>query len=320
MTITRHKPNPLFLDTDAIAEMVMSYSELRRQGLSRNYIYRALHDQRALTLRRGIYISTQEWGSLGDWGRYFARLIALAKKSPQTLFSHHSAALLHGLWLTGQPPERIHVYSSPRSRGDAHGVVKHPFLGESTIRVSTSSGLAATGIVQTVIDCALTSFTREAVIIADSALHLGKVTPAELMDAMTVYDGRRRVQVQRVAQLMSAHAESPGETGTRLLLNEMGVAFIEQYEVQLGHRRYRVDFFLPEFNMIIEFDGELKYTAFGARSQVETMERSREKELQNLGYVVYRADWATVFHQPQRFKREVLALAQRTGRNSAPAA
>lgn len=94
----------------------------------------------------------------------------------------------------------------------------------------------------------------------------------------------------------------------------MGVEFIEQYEVHLGYRYYRVDFFLPEFNLIIEFDGEVKYTTLGARAQVETMERSREKELQNLGYVMYRTDWATVFRQPQRFKREVLALMRRPAR------
>lgn len=42
-------------------------------------------------------------------------------------------------------------------------------------------------------------------------------------------------------------------------LNELNIKFIPEYTVEINNKKYRFDFWLPDFNLIIEYDGEQHY-------------------------------------------------------------
>lgn len=85
--------------------------------------------------------------------------------------------------------------------------------------------------------------------------------------------------------------ESKGEREVESVLKKYGLNFVREYRILPYF--YRYDFFLPEFNIFIEFNGEQHYRAIehfgGEKAFLETVERDRrKKELvkQVSGYLV----------------------------------
>lgn len=297
-----------------VSSLVLTRSHFERQNVSRHALSRLKQDGEMIGLRRGVYIETQRWNELNAWEKYAAEAIAFSRVSPQSVFSHQTAALLHGLWVIGEPPQKLHIVTSPHSRGSSRMIIKHPHLTPLTPTVTLPLGMRTTTLQETVVQCARVLPQVSATAIADSALHLKKVSLAELKSHLNSYEGYQKAQVYTVSELMSAKSESPGETGTRLLLREMKLEFVEQYQIWLHGYSYRVDFYIPSLGIIIEFDGNLKYTDFGSRGKVEENERFREKVLQNAGYVVFRTTWRRVFFEPEQFKDELGGLISRLKR------
>ncbi len=104
--------------------------------------------------------------------------------------------------------------------------------------------------VRTVLDCARTLPMSEALTVADSALHLGLVDHAELLEASTRLMGPNRRRIQQVVGLADGRAESVLESALRSILIEEGIdGFEPQVRVHsagfsarldLGHRRRRI--------------------------------------------------------------------------------
>lgn len=291
-----------------LEQLLQTKTELKNRGFSEHYILSAVRNGSAKTLRKGVYVAFQEWNTLNSWEQYAVEVMAVGRSSKRPIFSHQSAAILHNLWVIGQPPSKIHVCRTPNSKGASQGVSTHLYVNLDEIRCLTDAGLEATNLVQTLIDCAKTLPLLDAVALADSAVHSRKITYESLRNSLAGYNGRCQNRVQRVVNLMSAQAESPGETAVRLLLREMGIDFVEQLEIYAAGRLYRADFYLPEYNIIIEFDGVIKYSNFGPRDDVIQLERYREKELQNAGYIVFRTNWYKSVTNPRVFKRELSSL------------
>lgn len=308
MTTLISEKNTRYRTLEELQQLLQTKTELKSRGFSEHYILSAVRNGSAKTLRKGVYVATQEWNALNAWEQYAVEVMAVGHSSKSPLFSHQSAALLHGLWLLGQPPSKIHVCRTPNSKGASQGVSTHLYENLEEIRGPTDTGFEATHLVQTLIDCAKTLPVVESVALADSALYTRQISYESLQDSLTGYNGRCQGRVHRVAELMSTQAESPGETAVRLLLREMDIDFVEQLEIYVAGRLYRADFYLPEYNIIIEFDGEIKYSNFGPRDDVIALERYREKELQNAGYIVFRTNWYKSVTNPRIFKRELAEL------------
>jgi hypothetical protein len=82
---------------------------------------------------------------------------------------------------------------------------------------------------QTVIDCLRTLPLREALAVADSALHAGHINHDELLDAVAKLRGAHRRRIQHVAELADGRAESVLESALRALLIESGIdGFVPQ--------------------------------------------------------------------------------------------
>lgn len=279
------------------------------QGINYEQIQRKVRSEEIIKVRPGAYISSELWADCPPWDQQLIRVLATAKALPEALISHTSAALVLGFAV---PLEKeVHVYAHQLARGKVQQVKKHYVLSKETPRFVVQEGVEVTTPLTTVADSVRILPFRWGVALADSALRLGAVTNTEVLHRLQQSQGRNCRKMRAVANAVSANAESPGESMTRLLLDELGLEYEEQAEIYCGYKRYRCDFLLDKHGIIVEFDGRLKLTNFGASDQVLEDERIREKELQNLGWVVFRTGWDQVMHRPEEFKHQLRKLMQR---------
>ncbi len=295
-----------------ISSMICSIDELvRNRNYKRSEVTQMRRDGKLYNIRRGLYINTNDYQNLKPWEKYVAQLVAYARSAKKPIFSHQSAAILFNLALI-TVPKKIHVYCPVNSRGYSRDVVKHPRLTERTHLQERyfMPGASATSLLTTVIDCVSTLGFEEGVVLADSALRECKVSEEIMREAMLNYQGTYKEKVHSVARAISGKSESAGESLTRLILDQLDVEYLEQYWFDCQGRRYRVDFYLPELGLIVEFDGKLKYEISNGREQVTDGERLRERELLKSGYRIFRVDWNDVWRNPYRTMyqlREVIA-------------
>src|SRR5690606_14900147 len=81
---------------------------------------------------------------------------------------------------------------------------------------------------------------------------------------------------RRAAGLTDGLAESPGESSLRLVLIELGINFVAQHWIPTeSGQHYRVDFYLPDLGVVLEYDGQVKYDA--ARDRVARHARAESR-------------------------------------------
>lgn len=102
------------------------------------------------------------------------------------------------------------------------------------------------------------------------------------------------VSARRAVAQASPTAESPGESRCRLILIQLGLSVVPQFTIRDPHGRFigRVDFFLPDLGVVVEFDGDSKYAvAAGGAQQALIAEKGRENAIRRLGYGIVRVTW-----------------------------
>lgn len=267
---------------------IFTTQKLLDTGYSQKAISRAVKQKKLLPLRRSIYVETERWNSLYPSEKHLVQMQALAQLS-NYVFTHESAALALGLPLLAVP-QNIQVQALPASRGRVVGVQKH-YYGQAPEIVKVM-GLRVTSPAQTLVDCSKKLSPVAALCIADGALHRQILTQQQAQSALLSAQGRGVRSCRRVAELMSPLAESPGETLTRFALVQAGFDFIEQFWVYTSAGNFRADFVIRGFKLIIEFDGDVKYS--NNVGQALLAERKRERALQNEGWTIVRLEWKDV--------------------------
>jgi hypothetical protein len=133
-------------------------------------------------------------------------------------------------------------------------------------------------------------------VVADSALHAGKVTPADLEAALMAcsrWPGLR--QARNIVAFSDGRSESVLESLARVIMHENGLPPPElQVWIQDGYgaRIGRVDFFWPRYHTIGEADGAMKYEdSAAARKQLE-----RDKKLRQAGYELVHFGWQGIVY------------------------
>lgn len=101
---------------------------------------------------RGFYLHRTDWNSLIPEEVYLARVLALAASYPGIIFSHQTAALLHGLPLESLP-ETVHVYCYHRTRAKDY-TVHHGELHLPTDTTMLAPGIRITSLERTLTDLA----------------------------------------------------------------------------------------------------------------------------------------------------------------------
>ena len=245
-------------------------------------------------LVKGVYVDSAD---LETWEeeRYRLRVLATAMRSDLAM-THVSAAALHRLPLPGADLSEVHMMQI-RYGGNRHRAHRHVHSGflpaESLVTVD---GVRATTVARTLADIAKTQPRLAAIAAADSALFQELCTFEAIADALR--DIRRHRGAPRARQLLAladGRAESPGETWTRLALNdgdlprtELQIDVFDERGICVG----TADGGYPEFGLLWEYDGEAKYQRLLRPGQstldVVLKEKSRESAFIELGYTMIR--------------------------------
>lgn len=163
-----------------------------------------------------------------------------------------------------------------------------------------AQGVRVTGPVATALETAMLHGARAGMVVAESMLWHGKCTRDELAAGI----GRtRRRKGRGAARFVAAHAgdrsQSVGETLTRWCIGQAGLpAPLQQVDIfdADGNLVARVDFFWPEFGIIVEFDGDVKMSGrYGDPVDVARRRGERDAALMRLGMRVLHVRWDEVF-------------------------
>lgn len=265
--------------------------ELLRFGLNSRNIKALVEAGELHRLRYGCYIRASKWNSLGGPRRQAReRIVAHAHGTLTTstggfVYSHLSAARLHGLFVWGGVDDKVHVLhqtrpSSDRWGGrDVRGGHTETFTEDDVVQVQ---GLRATTLERTIFDSARMLSYPKALVIMDHGLRVGADISA-LADMAAVSSGKRGIRTLRKAlDNADPRSESAGETLTRELMQRLRIRpppQPPQFEVQSRLGRHRMDFAWEEEKLALEFDGRTKYFDFKPTDEVIFQERRREKAL-----------------------------------------
>lgn len=282
---------------------VASTEILAAAGIGDRLLTAAVRSRAVVRLRREAYILGPAWRNAKPWDRELFRIdahvasVSGAGFSSGPVYSHVSAARLAGCgsWDAG---EKVHVtvpYSSTR-RSHGADVTAHSLpVGDEDLVTLVRQGrmLRLTSLERTVADCARILDLERGAVIGDRALTLGATREGILRASERSGVVRGSTRVPRLVQSLDERSESVGETRTRLLLARAGVPRPElQFEVRTEEGIFRADFAWPELRVILEFDGDVKYSEFGPTADVLRAERLRENALIEAGWVVVRIRWA----------------------------
>jgi very-short-patch-repair endonuclease len=259
-------------------------------------------------VRPGVY-ATSEFTTrakkdprLGEASRVMAAVLGLP--SGNAVASHWSAAVVHGLDLLNAP--RSDTVTVTRPPGRYHGRARGVRFYSAELppgQVAERFGTRVTTPARTVVDLARTLSFIEGVVVADSALHLGKAAKAGLEEVLAACSGWPGIsRARKVVEFSDRRSESVLESCARVIFDEHGLEPPElQVTLETSEGLFRVDFYWREHRTIAEADGRTKYeTPNKARNQL-----IRDQLLRDTGRSVVHFTWQELFYESDRLIRRV---------------
>ncbi len=245
-----------------------------------------------------------EWGKASPArGHALLAMAARAALGPDSVVSHHSAALIHGLDLFPAASGLVTLTRPPDrrcNRAKSDGVVFHTAVLPAE-HLTTLLGVRVTTVPRTVVDLARISSFMSAVVTADSALRAdakrADFTSKEALiaacDACAGWPGNR--QARRAVEFSDPRAESVLESCARVIFHEHGLDPPElQFTITGPDFRYTVDFYWAEHRVVAEADGTMKYSD----PQRAIRQLDRDQRLRDVGYKVVHFTWRELFQNP----------------------
>ncbi|WP_238164343.1 type IV toxin-antitoxin system AbiEi family antitoxin domain-containing protein [Kribbella pittospori] len=278
---------------------VFSRRQALDSGCTPDQIVRYLAEGRWERIRRGQYAEPVDLSATRSWDRvrweHRRRLHAVMNclRAGSVAVSHQSALVLHGLPLWGLDLSRVHVNSLDGQSGGLVAGVQH-HLGKLTDADLTEvEGRLVTTVPRAMVESACTTSFEVGVVSIDAALREHDIGDEAVQNLLRVSEFWPGGPTARAAlRFGNRLSESVGESRLRVLLREHGLpepslqAEFHDADGFVG----RVDFHFPEYDTVVEFDGQLKYD--GAGSGVLIREKRREDRLRALGLHVVRTDWS----------------------------
>lgn len=215
------------------------------------------------------------------------------------LFSHVSAAVIHGLPLLNRRLAEVSVVRA----GGGHGGVSTTLHARRAVIAPPDAtevrGLPVTSLARTTADLVRILPFPEAVMLADAALRKG-VDRDELLERTA--SGRGCRMARRALEFADARSESAGESLSRVRIHNLGLPAPDlQRNLYDGRGRFiaRVDFWWEEFRLAGEFDGAIKYGANLRPGQTPAeaiaQEKDREQQIITTDKYVVRWGWANLW-------------------------
>ncbi|WP_460702356.1 hypothetical protein [Myceligenerans halotolerans] len=188
-----------------------------------------------------------------------ARLMAVHRRTrAEHAVSHVSAAILWG-WRVWDMPDETHIYQEYRASGHAAADIVHHRNLPAEHRTE-HLGIPVTSKVRAAVDCALTMRPFEALVVLDSALSDGLTREELLSDLESRKDKRGTRRARRVIEISDGGAESHWESWVRYVIVQAGLPSPTTQVVVLTRLgSSRCDMGWPEWRVMVEFDGMVKY-------------------------------------------------------------
>ena len=290
-------------------QFLATRDHLTGAGIGRYGVAAAVEGGQLVRVRRGVYSLAPlperarhlVSGGSPDPAYVAAVRAALLSLGTTAIAGGRTAAALWGFDMLVEPSAVELVAAASRTSTPRKGVLlrrrrgavatSYPVLGLEPLRVLTP--------VETVLDCAQQRPLREAVVVLDSALRSGRVTPSEVRQAVEREEVRPGgPRLRRVVGLADPASESVLESLLRLLLSQHGLFPESQVEVRdaRGALIGRVDFLFRDQRLVVECDGRRWHDPADAREQ----DRIRDNELERAAWRLVRVTWEDVVHHPAR--------------------
>lgn len=295
-----------------------TFGSLEAEGWTSRSLRRACSDEKLEKVRRGVYSPP---GSLSVNERHHRLIHATwPLLRPDSVISHTSAAVLHGLPVDRASVGLVEVTrQEPRGRTSrnvrTYGAQLEP---DEMVELPGHPSLRVTSLERTVADLSRTRPFEWGVIAADAALHrhARPDTLANIAQRCRRLQGSARLR--EVLSFADGRAESAAESLSRVQFSRMGIpAPVLQFEVRDAHGQWlaTVDFAWPELGVVGEVDGRVKYDQLLApgktAADVVMAEKRREELIKEAGYWIVRWGWAEACDPAALAHRVRTALARR---------
>jgi hypothetical protein len=264
-------------------EGAINARQLRAAGLSRAQIGRRARSGRLrATAARGVYRLP---GAPGGWRQEL--WIAILAAPAGAAVSHGSAAALHGLL---DPPSPPHITVPRTASGRFAGAAVHHGSLTWADRCRLT-GLPATGVARTVVDCAAVLDRSELNGLIDAAIGRGLTTARRVRSA---WDRAGAVRgADRLAEALAPYSAGapPGsvkEAHLLRLFREWGLPTpVCQYVIRDAGGRFiaRVDFGWPRWRFGLEYDGDEFHSP-----RLWAADDRRRGQIEAVGWRIERAD------------------------------
>jgi len=280
---------------------VFSTSQLHSAGHNDRFIRTEVRTGDLTRLRQGGYTSDR----LSSPEQQHRLLLESTRQrlGSATVLSHTSAALLHGWPVPASALSRVTCTRTREPTGGGNlSRWLHAYagvLGEHEL--TEIEGFRVTTAARTAADAARLLSRDDAVVMLDAALHRSRSGEDEAMRhavaEQLAAEGRKRGAggAHRALRLASGFAESPAESRSRLAFHDHGIPEpVLQFSVvdRFGRVVAITDFAWPDYGVVGEVDGRIKYESLlrpGERAvDAVIREKRRENDIQALGWVVFR--------------------------------
>ncbi len=285
----------------------MDKVQLSRQLTEQGYTYaemaRMTRNAELVRIRRGAYVAAGETQTNPRLAHLQLLEATVRQSSSESVVSHASAAVLHGLPIGNDGLGRVHLTRDRQGQGKNRRYVQIHGLSLDDGDVVDLNGFRVTSLARTVLDIACTLRPLLAVPVGDAALGAG-LTAQELAAQLDRSGSRHGIgQARRTAALLDRRSESPGESMSRVVFAEHRIPAPEpQYKVFDVRGRFvaRSDFGWEAMRTLGEFDGRQKYGRLllkpGQTPEDALFEEKRREDLvRDLGWQIVRWIWADLF-------------------------
>lgn len=178
-----------------------------------------------MRLLPGVFIATDVWDALTPLEQHLALTRAVAPHLRDgSVFSHATAAMIHGWPWIGDAEERVHVLD-PAVAVIQHrsGVVRHPGRPTSQPDPVAFDGVPVTSALDTAVTLAATVDHHVAAVAVDAAVRSGTLTPDQLHAAVPQRPARGSVRAAAVIDALDANHESVGESFAAARFVQLGL-------------------------------------------------------------------------------------------------
>lgn len=288
--------------------LVKTSSELEALGLSPATSRRHFSTGKLHRIRRGAYVDAIYWQNATHYDRSLLLHAAVVKQTNKAVLTRQSAALWYGAPLL-TIPARVHL-DTPGNGYTTKDLVYHGGRAATCSNPVLYDGARLASALQVSVDAATQLPPLDALCIIDYFAHGGLCSASDIRDRLRAVEGRGSRRAAHLADLVSDQIESPAESIAHYYINQwkLPAPLLQHTLYTATGAHYRPDFVWVEQRVILEVDGEIKYSGeFGEASEVIRAELRRQRELEAQGWTVIRVRWRELMGNPWQLKARLQA-------------